>query len=251
MKAKKYWKYSMTLIVLGIIFLFGATFPIGILMILVGISLYYYFQKNLKINVKYEIEEGQNVYKDFKEVWLRINNCKNIWEIITEKHNNNTKVNAGAERSVDRKLTKFKESKLPYLDIKDEKILKLKLRKKVVLFLIDKILIIEKEKIASVDYKDLEIKLSEQKFVETNNVPRDATIIDYTWKYVNKNGQPDKRYSNNKQLPICLYGKVNILDKKNTFNIELQISSHEIYKEIANQTKEIINKCYSINKTSE
>ena len=34
-------------------------------------------------------------------------------------------------------------------------------------------------------------------------------IEGYTWQYVNKNGSPDKRYSNNRQLPKCHYGTLN------------------------------------------
>ena len=32
--------------------------------------------------------------------------------------------------------------------------------------------------------------------------PAGAEVVDYTWKYVNKNGQPDRRFSNNYQIPI-------------------------------------------------
>ena len=96
--------------------------------------------------------------------------------------------------------------------------------------------------VASVDYKDIEIKFSEQRFVEEEKLPKDAEVIDYTWKYVNKNGQPDKRYSNNRRLPICLYGKLNICDCDETFNIELQISNYEIYKQISNKVERLLKR---------
>ena len=31
-----------------------------------------------------------------------------------------------------------------------------------------------------------------------------------TWQYVNKNGGPDRRFNNNRQLPIMLYGEVEL-----------------------------------------
>ena len=241
-KAKKYWQYSTFLIVMGIICLFGATFPFGVLMLILGLCLYYYFYKNLRVNVIYEIEEEQSSYGDFKEVWLEINRSKKIWEIVSEVQNINLKVNSGAGRSVTRILTRFQEVKIPYLNVDNEKILNLKLRKKKVFFLKDKILIFERGEIASVDYKDIEIKFSEQRFVEEEKLPQDAEVIDYTWKYVNKNGQPDKRYSNNRRLPICLYGKLNICDCDETFNIELQISNYEIYKQISNKVERLLKR---------
>ncbi len=181
-------------------------------------------------------------YKEFKELWLKINNSKKIWEIVSEKNNSNLKVHSGASSSVERVATKFEETKLPYLNIGGEKILKLKLRKKEILFLKDKIVIFEKGKVAGVDYKNIKLEFSSQRFVERETVAKDANVIDYTWQYINKNGQPDKRYSDNRQLPICLYGKINISDMSGAFNIELQISNYEIYKEIGELIKESTSK---------
>lgn len=45
-------------------------------------------------------------------------------------------------------------------------------------------------------------------FIESGAVPRDAQIIGHTWQFVNKNGSPDKRFKNNKQLPKCHYDEL-------------------------------------------
>lgn len=63
--------------------------------------------------------------------------------------------------------------------------------------------------------------------VESNQVPSDAKIIDYTWLHVNKNGTPDKRFKNNPQLPISLYGSISI-KSTNGLHVELQCSNVEI-----------------------
>lgn len=220
-KARIYYTWVFWLILLGIIFILGAS-PLGLVMLVVGIYIAYYFSKNLKVNVKYEITDDIQIYKDFKDVWLKINRCNKVWEIVGAENNENRKTHGGAGRTVDRKLTKFTEVKLPYLNIENEKLLQLKLRKKEVIFLQDKLIIFYGKNVACVDYKDLRLSFSDQKFIESEIVSKDAKIVDYTWEYVNKNGQPDKRYSNNRKLPICLYGKINISDMNNTFNIELQ-----------------------------
>ena len=49
-----------------------------------------------------------------------------------------------------------------------------------------------------------------QRFIEREKVPKDAKVVDYTWQYVNKSGGPDKRFQNNKKIPICLYGEMEI-----------------------------------------
>ena len=79
-------------------------------------------------------------------------------------------------------------------------------------------------KVGLVNYDDVNIRVSQKRFVERDTVPKDAVIVGSTWQYVNKNGTPDKRYSNNRQLPICQYGAV-YLTSGTGLNVELQFSN--------------------------
>lgn len=63
-----------------------------------------------------------------------------------------------------------------------------------------------KEQFALIDWRDVEVQFWRQRFIEDEDVPSDAPQVDQTWQYVNKNGSPDLRFSNNRQLPILEYG---------------------------------------------
>jgi hypothetical protein len=41
-------------------------------------------------------------------------------------------------------------------------------------------------------------------------VPPDAVQVDTTWQYVNKRGGPDRRFKNNRRLPVMRYGEVDL-----------------------------------------
>lgn len=43
------------------------------------------------------------------------------------------------------------------------------------------------------------------RFVESEGVPRGAQRIDTTWQYGNKKGGPDRRFRNNRELPVMQY----------------------------------------------
>lgn len=61
---------------------------------------------------------------------------------------------------------------------------------------------------ADVAYGDLHAVSNLQRFVEDERVPADATVVDTTWRYVNKNGGPDRRFKDNRKLPVVQYGWV-------------------------------------------
>jgi len=67
---------------------------------------------------------------------------------------------------------------------------------------------------ALIDYRDLTIEYRNVNFVEDEPVPKDASVIGSTWKYVNKNGSRDLRFSNNFQIPIVLYGSIHFSSKQ-------------------------------------
>jgi hypothetical protein len=43
------------------------------------------------------------------------------------------------------------------------------------------------------------------RFIEDGSPPSDAQVVDRTWKHPNKGGGPDRRFRDNRLLPVCLY----------------------------------------------
>ncbi len=58
--------------------------------------------------------------------------------------------------------------------------------------------------------KNLEVNASKTNFREEEFSPRDAQVIGRTWRYVNQSGGPDRRFNHNHQIPIHLYGQLEI-----------------------------------------
>jgi hypothetical protein len=84
------------------------------------------------------------------------------------------------------------------------------LGKETLLFLPDKLFIIQGTRIGALNYSDIKISSYTSRFIERDGIPKDAQVVGQTWEYVNKSGGPDKRFKNNSQLPICLYGKLEL-----------------------------------------
>jgi hypothetical protein len=71
----------------------------------------------------------------------------------------------------------------------------------------DRVLVYESGKVGAIGYDQLQISVSQTQFVE-DSAPRDARVVGQTWRYVNKGGGPDRRFANNRTLPICLYDEL-------------------------------------------
>jgi len=61
---------------------------------------------------------------------------------------------------------------------------------------------------ALIDIFDLNINFSTVSFVEDESVPVDARVILHTWLKANRDGSRDKRFNDNRQIPVCSYGKL-------------------------------------------
>lgn len=97
--------------------------------------------------------------------------------------------------------------------------------RQVLFFLPDVVLVVDGKQIGAVAYSDLRIQYQDSRFIEEASVPSDAIIVGQTWQHPNKNGGPDRRFANNRQIPICLY-EVMHLQSASGLNELVEFSKH-------------------------
>jgi hypothetical protein len=114
------------------------------------------------------------------------------------------KRNAGATHIVSKKPTVL-EYKLPVAVTSNITPPAIHVGKQVIYFLPDVALIEDGKQIGAVGYADLSIIWQESNFIEDGQLPRDAQVVGQTWKHPNKNGGPDRRFNDNRKIPICRY----------------------------------------------
>ncbi len=197
----------------------------GLIMLAIRCLLKQFF----RAEVNYEMDSDATLeWEKFAEVFSTLSACKKLWIIETEQNVINTKTNAGAHRNLTRSALKFsriKANKHNGLGVSSNaQSIKLKGKQCAILFLPGDVIIKKGSQFIAVSYKDLNLYTGTTSFIETDPVPKDATVIRYTWQYVNKNGSPDKRYSNNRQLPVCQYGQIKLL-AGNQLSIEIHVSN--------------------------
>lgn len=90
-------------------------------------------------------------------------------------------------------------------------------------FFPDLILVLDGGMFGAIRYQDLKIEIRTSRFIEEEGVPSDAEVVGHSWKYVNKKGTPDKRFKDNRELPVLLYEEIK-LSSSTGLNELLQVS---------------------------
>ena len=148
-------------------------------------------------------QEIQSFYNAFDELV----SCSAAWHVASQASVQNKKYHAGANRLVDRATIRVSYNTPKYLKT-NVKVPAIPVGSQTIYFFPDRILIYDKKAVGGLAYGSFSVSRRNQRFIENGTVPRDGTIVDYTWQYVNKSGGPDRRFSNNRQLPILLYSEV-------------------------------------------
>lgn len=102
----------------------------------------------------------------------------------------------------------------------------------------DRVLLYSPSGVGAISYKDLEIGVESRRFVEDGAVPSDAQVVGHTWQYVNKGGGPDRRFKNNRQLPIALYEEL-AFRSPSGLNELYQLSKHSVSARVRTEVQQM------------
>jgi hypothetical protein len=132
-----------------------------------------------------------------------------VWHVRAAASVIDRKYHAGANEVVTRDVIYIRKGSPPILKTNVEAVL-LPAGRQLLAFMPDRLLVFDRTAIAGVDYKNLDVVMTETRFIDDATPPADARIVGVTWRYVNKKGGPDRRFASNPQLPIALYEEIHL-----------------------------------------
>jgi hypothetical protein len=150
---------------------------------------------------------AQTVTEVLSQAFSDLVSCNALWSVRLEVHTSDWKRNAGANTLNKRRLIRPRRARpscirgnvaFPAIDLGTAEIF----------FLPDAVLVISKNSVAALHYRDLIFSSAPTRFIEADRVPPDTTVVGHTWRFVNKKGGPDRRFNANRQLPVCQYGEM-------------------------------------------
>jgi hypothetical protein len=166
--------------------------------------------------------EMEAAYGQLHNAANQLSNCAAAWHIEASGKVYDRKYHAGASDLVRRKTTFIQKAEPPYVKTNIETIA-VGAGRQTLYFFPDRVLVFDSNGVGAVSYPELRVDFGAARFIESDSVPRDAEVVDRTWKYVNKSGGPDRRFKDNKELPVCRYEEIT-LSSQSGLNEVLQLS---------------------------
>jgi hypothetical protein len=171
-----------------------------------------------KIYLFYDIDEKQEKKIEmFYSIIDTLRSCGKYWYLSAQSNISTIdvkKIYGGADtlnKSIPLYPILIRMGK-PRRFITNVKVLVIPILTKNIYFFPDRLFITEGRKIGTVNYKDLIVEYGKAPTVMSQkDIPIGTEIIGHVWRYANKDGSPDKRYSSsNYKLPIANLSQLNL-----------------------------------------
>lgn len=175
--------------------------------------------KSLIIDVDGELSElEKNNFKDFCDAFQAFRSSIKTWGIVSSTRN--TELKSSAYNLVNKTVVIFKTGQFSYLRSAYQ-IPIFPSGDRTPYYFYPRFVIrgssIDNFDVYAIDRIDFRYKST--RFIEEGYRPSDARQVDTTYKYVNKNGGPDRRFANNPIIPVLLYGDIKIMPFGDTYQV--------------------------------
>lgn len=225
----RYWRWVALGWLVGTIVLPGTQFPVWFLqLVLVGgifaipiTALMDWRAKHTAL--LYELDsELESRFRLLCERFDDMAHCSKAWHVNAAAAVRDKKYHAGASAVIKRDRISLRYQSPPYIKT-NLSIPAIPLGRETLYFFPERVLVFSPSGVGAVSYGALNMEIQDTNFIESDSVPRDSKIVGRTFQYVNKQGGPDRRFKNNRELPILLYETVRFKSESG-LNEELQLS---------------------------
>ena len=153
--------------------------------------------------------EFEERYRKLHDAMDKLASANAIWHVTHKGRTPDAKYFAGANELIRRTPIRPRFSPPPFVKT-NLPTPSIPVGRQTLYFFPDRLLVFDSKKVGAVSYNDLELDIGEISFIEDGGVPSDAVVVDHTWKYVSKKGGPDRRFRDNRQLPVARYQTVHL-----------------------------------------
>ncbi|HBA8604311.1 TPA: DUF4236 domain-containing protein [Escherichia coli] len=190
------------------------------------------WEEQTHIDVKFDAGNySKQTWANLERAFEKMARSAKIWDVTAERGVNQFVERTIAGRMVDRSPVKFDFSRNDLLKFEGQALRFGNINGEDILLYPGMALIPGRgSSFAIIDWKELELTGRGTRFHESDSVPHDAKVVGHTWAKTNKDGSPDKRFRENYQIPVALYGYL-FFNTDSGLNEEYMLSNVEAVEE--------------------
>jgi Protein of unknown function (DUF4236) len=247
-------RYSIITAVSAVIVLTAAIMSGGSLILCTAFAIVcavlHYQCQNLDIErkrvvLRYELDKDAGTdYASLLSVIAELSHSCGIWRLTGQDNCLEPKYHAGAGKLVDRKSMTVSLAGPAGVET-NLAIWRFDFGQQVYYFLPDRLLLTQEGVFGGIEYRDLDVKDSTTRFIEEGGVPSDSQVVDWTWRYTNKGGGPDRRFANNSRIPVVQYGEIH-LRSASGLHLVMQVSDPNKLERFATGLREYARHCHAL-----
>lgn len=211
MRLVPFWPWPLAAAFLLAILVFsqpdGKSIGIGLFAVAAVMSAFlaFYDKQRKAVVIMYDLDDDAvGPFQKFVDEFDKFRSANRIWNVDAAERTTDWKRNAGAGHLLTRKTAQLTYTP-PSVVKTNLSVPAIVGGRQNIYFFPDVVLIVESTHAGALAYDQLEVLWTSTVFIEGDGVPSDAQVVGHTWRFVNKNGGPDRRFNNNRQIPKCLY----------------------------------------------
>jgi hypothetical protein len=155
--------------------------------------------------VMYDLDPDATAsYQGLIDAVSQIRQAQRVWHVESRAVVLDARYHAGAQSEITRSPTNVKYGAAPFVKCNVD-VPFIEVGRQSLYFFPERLLVFDSRSVGAVAYDQLVVGQQLTQFIEEENVPSDSRVVGQTWRYVNKGGGPDRRFRDNRELPICEY----------------------------------------------
>lgn len=156
-------------------------------------------------------DAARSAFHRMCDAFAGVANSAQLWDTVQERDTNRFAERTIASRSVLRKPVKFRLGKADVIDSQWD-VPHLGNANGGDLYLYPGFILyfVSEQAFSLLELAEVDLIFEKVRFHETEAVPHDSKVIDRTWAKVNKDGSPDRRFKDNFEIPVALYGQITL-----------------------------------------
>ena len=163
-----------------------------------------------KVTMEYTLSKDNTEYLTMLNFVQQLASSRKLQHLYGKTDGIRSRTNAGATTNLSLKNISVSQA-APKMITTNVKCYRLNMMKNDLYFFPDVMILIENRQMCVISYKDVSVDYSTHDIIDYGQIAGDAEIIGYRWQYSNNDGSRDRRFSNNRQIPVCRNGQITML----------------------------------------